>query len=135
MKSNFMFLVFLFSFNLFAAGGVDVGNGHIAITDIETISFGSEDELVEYSEILMGTINAGIDPEALALATLGQCDLNNFRFKEMNMNSFYPPIDKQRFSMKRIRAKILIEFYNCLNPRGLKKSLEVTALDNGATRS
>jgi hypothetical protein len=107
-------------------GGVDVGNGRTIISEIETITYSNEEELVNYGEILMGTINSGIDPEAVALATSGQCNLNNFRFKKMNIFKFYPPVKKERFSLIRFRAKILIEFYNCVSPISIEKSQTVT---------
>ncbi|MBT7609488.1 MAG: hypothetical protein HN576_07015 [Bacteriovoracaceae bacterium] len=116
------FLLLIDSSWAFDFGGVDVGNGHTVISEIETITYSTEEELINYGEILMGIINSGFDPEAIALATSGQCNLNNFRFKKMNMFNFYPPVKKERFSLKRFHAKILVEFYNCVSPLNIDKS-------------
>ena len=110
--------ILLFSFNVHALslGGVDVGNGYQVDSGFRTIAFSYEEELLEYGKVLLSSINAGLDTEAMALAHQGKCNLNNFQFKRMEIQNYYPRAVKERFSLKHFRAKIIIQFNNCIKP-------------------
>ena len=116
LKILIITLMISVSSKVFSAGGVDVGNGLTTSSLIETNSFNSEESLVEFGEVLLNSINYGLDPIAVSIASAGECDLNRFKFNSMDIKSFYPPVKKESFSMKKFRAKILIDFFNCKNP-------------------
>ena len=120
MKFFLLFIMFS-SFNTHARrlGGVDVGNGYRVNSGYKTIGFKYEEELIEYGKVLLSSINAGLDTEAISLAQEGKCNLENFQFKRMEVENYYPPVKKESFSMKHFRARIVIQFENCEKPNAI----------------
>lgn len=118
MKSSLILFLLLIGSKSMALtlGGVDVGNGHVTPSMITTNSFDSEEELIEFAETLLTSINYGVDPIILQLASDGECSLDKYKFRKMKIRESYTAPKANRFSKKKFIGRIIVDFYDCQQP-------------------